>query len=716
MAIAAGRPNRRREWMGCASAALLLWLTALLPAQTAPGTQNPAPSTANPEPGTRRPEPKPLTLVSLAEIPRITDPQLAPDGRTVAYTLGRADWKANRSITHVWTAPIAGGAPLQMTNTEGGESLGRWSPDAASLSFVARGENGLQIFVVPAAGGPPRQLTRHATAVYAGTAPVWSADGRFIYFLAADAPSPAERERDRLRDDLFVYGANFKQRHLWRVAVADGAETRLTDGAFSVLSFRLSRDGSRIVQQRGPTPLIDDAWKSEAWTSDAAGGAAQAITNNGIEEIDAELSPDLSQLMFIAQANERLEPYYSGMLFTIPVGGGRPVALLPNFPHSIDHASWSPDGRSILAVVNMGVHSEVFRVNVRARTAVAMTGGQHSVQFWSLQPAARQMVMQLDEPTRIGDAWTLPVDGGKPARVTGIYDTLATEFALPRQELVTWKGIDGTTVEGLLFYPNDYQAGRRTPLVVQLHGGPGDSDKFGFGPGVIVNYVQVLTARGYAVLRPNYRGSAGYGNAFLRDIVGSYFKNMHLDVLAGIDTLVKNGIADPDRLAVMGWSAGGHLTNKLITVTTRFKAASSTAGGADWMSLFAQSDERAHRAVWFGGMPWGRNAPTEAFWNNSPLKDASSVKTPTLIVAGQEDARVPMVQGLEFFRALEHNGVPARLLVAPREGHQWGELRHQLAKANAELEWFEHYVNGRPYAWERAPGDPPGEGNSGIFR
>src|SRR5262249_31316168 len=162
-------------------------------------------------------------------------------------------------------------------------------------------------------------------------------------------------------------------------------------------------------------------------------------------------------------------------------------------------------------------------------------------------------------------------------------------------------------------------------------------------------------ARGYAVLRPNYRGSAGYGNLFLRDVVGHYFHNMHLDVLDGVDYLVKAGIADPERLAVMGASAGAHLTNKLITVTDRFKAAASWGGVANWVSMFAETDTRSGRSVWFGGTPWQKNAPIDIFWANSPIKDAAAVKTPTLLIVGANDTRVPPAQSIEMYRALVAN-------------------------------------------------------------
>ena len=286
--------------------------------------------------------------------------------------------------------------------------------------------------------------------------------------------------------------------------------------------------------------------------------------------------------------------------------------------------------------------------------------------------------------------------------MTKLFDGSRPTTGCRGRSAITWKGEDGVTVEGLLYYPLDYKPGTRYPLVVQTHGGPAASDKFGFG--APSSYTQVLTAKGYAVLKPNYRGSTGYGDPFLRDMVGSYFKNAHLDVMAGVDHLIAIGIADPDRLAKMGWSAGGHMTNKIITFTDRFKAAASGAGAANWVSMYAQSDVRTYRTPWFGGTPWQKNAPIDVYWEHSPLKYVANVTTPTIFLVGERDVRVPHAAvGGDVPRRSRAYGVPTKLYVAPREPHGFGELRHQLFKVNVELDWFEQWVTKRPYTWEKAP-------------
>jgi dipeptidyl aminopeptidase/acylaminoacyl peptidase len=657
--------------------------------------------------------PRSMSLVDLAMIPRITDPQLSPDGRFVTYVLSKADWKADALVAHIFRQDVAGGPPIQLTNGDD-ERVERVSPDGRTIVFWAQKRAGTdlekhgQLYLVPAAGGAAKVLTQHAprvapAATSATDIPIaWAPDGRSVYFLASNVPAPG---RGRAGQLVTFEETDFEQQHLWKVDVATGAETQITRGDWSVISFRISRDGKHATLLRSPTPLTIDHYRSDIWVLDFETGALHEVTRNGVYETEADMSPDDTQVYFIADANNALDVYYGPSLFVVPVTGGAPRRVTPDATYTVEQAAWAPDGKSLLALANMGAHNEIIRVDVATGATRALTNGDHQIPGWSFVPAAGRMVFQIDEQTRLGDAWTLPVDGGTPTRVTGIYDSLARDFALPRQEKVSWKGADGVTIEGILYYPIGYQQGRRYPLVVQLHGGPVLSDKFGFGPGVILNYVPVLTGKGYAVLRPNFRGSAGYGPAFIRDIVNHYFNNMHLDVMAGIDALIQKGIADPDRLAVTGWSAGGTLVNKLITFTDRFKAASSGAGVANWVSLMAQTDALTRRTFWFGGTPWDKGANLDTFMDQSPIKYVANVKTPTLFFVGEKDTRVGEAQSQEMYRGLEHNGVPTKLYIAPDEGHDgagW-KLRKMLDKDNRELEWFEKYVMNRAYTFETGP-------------
>jgi dipeptidyl aminopeptidase/acylaminoacyl peptidase len=658
-----------------------------------------------------------MTLVDLLNVPQLSDPQLSPDGRAVLYVLAEADWKENKRIGHIWRGLAEGGAePVKMTAGKEGERSPRWSPEGQTIAFLARREAAgsgqaregsdreppTQIFLLRADGGEAQPLTSHETSI---SEFAWAPDGRTIYFLAEDPKTAEEKQRDKVRDDVYAFDERFEHRHLWKVSVPGGEEQRLTGGEYSILDFALAPDGRRMAIHRAPSPLFGDAEKGEVWVMDATGENARQLTKNDVPEENAVLSPDGSQVLFLAGANAAFETYYNSRIFLVPAGGGPARVLTPDLPYEVERAAWSRDGSTIYFTANTGVESQLFRVPAAGGRPVPLTQGQHSIRGWMYEPRAARHLLSLDQPSNAGDLWMLPADGGgEPARVTKVFDRLAREYRLPKQERVEWKGADGVTVEGLLFYPLEYRNGQRYPLVVQTHGGPQASDKFGFGRWG--SYVQVLTAMGYAVLQPNYRGSTGYGDAFLRDMVGSYFKNSHLDVMTGVDDLIKRGIADPDRLVKMGWSGGGHMTNKIITFTDRFKAASSGAGAANWVSMYAQSDVRTYRTPWFGGTPWQANAPIDVYWEHSPLKYASRVKTPTIFLVGERDVRVPMPQSVEMYRALKSNGVPTKLYVAPREPHGWQELRHELFKMNVELDWFEKHARGRSYTWEKAPETP----------
>ncbi|HEY6893092.1 MAG TPA: hypothetical protein VI258_02915, partial [Rhodanobacteraceae bacterium] len=319
-----------------------------------------------------------MTLIDIAELARILNPQLSPDGRTLIYHRSHADWKIGVPVWNIVRQDI-GGAPVQITFTETGEipapgSL-RWSPDGTTISFLRAG----QIYLMPAAGGEPRALTHHASPVYPGVPPAWTPDGSAMYFVASDPRSAEERNRDRVRDDVYAFEEDFKQRHLWKIVVATGAETQITNGDASVISFRLSLDGARIALERAPTPLEGDKYRAEVWVMDASGANARVLTQNSVGELDPELSPDGRTVLFRAETNERFEPYYNANLFVIPASGGTPHPVARDFPYEVEQATWAADGRSIYLVANMGVHNELFQIDPRSGRFTQLTDGRHFI-------------------------------------------------------------------------------------------------------------------------------------------------------------------------------------------------------------------------------------------------------------------------------------------------------------------------------------------------
>jgi len=638
-----------------------------------------------------------MSIVDMLNVPQMSSPHLSPDGESLIFEVAEADWKKNEQVTHLWIQR-GDAVPVQVTYGVEGETDPVWSPDGQHIAFLTkRGEDEeAQVFLLPTAGGEARRLTSHDASVDNVS---WSPDSSEIYFLAEDPETEEEKKKEKLKDDAFMFDEDKKHKHLWRQSLDAEEATRLTEGDFTIRAYELSRDGKQIVVQRAPTPLLNSIFEAELHLIDVNGENWRQLTDNDDSESAPEISPNGDSVLYISDVNATGDPYYNGNLFVVSTDGGEPRLLMAGDTWEIDNASWSDNGRSIYFIANTGVRSNLYEVDLDSERVSQVTEGDHALFGWEYLPDIDQHIAGISTPDNPGEVWR--VRNGRSSRLTSLYDDLSSEFFLPRQEAVTWAGDDGTVVEGLIYYPRDYEKGKRYPLAVQTHGGPAASDKFrypGWG-----SYMQILTGRGWLVFRPNYRGSVGYGDEFLRDMVGHYFNQAHLDVMTGVDHLIEQGLADPDRMIKMGWSGGGHMTNKIITFTDRFKAAASGAGAANWVSMYGQTDIRIHRENWFGGSPWIENAPVEKFWEHSALSNIWKVRTPTIVLVGQNDERVPATQSVELFRALRANGVDTHLYMAPREPHGWRELRHRLFKVNIELEWFDRHALGQEYVWEEAP-------------
>ncbi|MBO8152072.1 MAG: S9 family peptidase [Candidatus Marinimicrobia bacterium] len=645
-------------------------------------------------------EKRPMNLIDFLNVPSVSSPQISPDGKYAAFIKEVSDWGENKRVGHIWLVNVSTGRLTQLTNGSGEERNPEWSPDGRTLAFIDKRANDEtpQIYLINIAHGEAKRLTNHPTSV---SNIQWSPDRKKIYFLAADEPTPEEKKKKELKDDVYAFEANYHNKHLWYVEVETGKETRVTTGDYTVYNYVLSQDGKKIAFIKSSSPMQEDLDHSEIWIMNSDGGEQKRLTFNNIPERRIEISPDNKNVLFITWTNENFELYYDNNLFIIDTRTRKTQMLLKDFKYGIERAVWSKSGEKIYFIANMGVHTELFSLDLKTGRTKQYTSGKHDLKYWNwdFNPQKEIHLFSVTQPHNPGDLWILKISKkASLKRITHIFDYLEEQFLLPKQEAIRWKGKDGVIVEGIFCYPVNYERGKRYPLIVIPHGGPRWSSRYLFGNWVA--YIPVMAGRGYAVLLPNYRGSTGYGDNFVRDMVGHYFNQAHNDIIAGIDSLIDAGIVDSTKLIIGGWSAGGHMTNKLITYTNRFRAASSGAGASNWISMYAQSDTRVQRTPWFGGTPWEKDAPIDTYWEHSPLKYIWRAKTPTIIFVGEEDPRVPMPQSVELYRALKYNGVPVKLYIAPREGHGWQELRHRLFKMNAELEWFEKWVMNREYKWE----------------
>ncbi|HXV89866.1 MAG TPA: prolyl oligopeptidase family serine peptidase, partial [Gemmatimonadales bacterium] len=443
-----------------------------------------------------------------------------------------------------------------------------------------------------------------------------------------------------------------------------------------------------------------DGRASEVYLLDLQGGPPVRLTDNYVGESDVTFSPD-SRLLALS-ADREFTWGSVNRVYVRPVAGDAWRELGQGHDRDVGIDAFAPDGRTIYYAGADGVRRRVYALDVASGRVRALTQGDGVVTLAVSRDRSAALLRYSDAATP-ADLHLAPLaDLGRRERWVRLtrLNPWVDSLVLARHEVVRWRAGDGVEVEGMLYHP--VGPVRRAPLVVQLHGGPASAYQDAFD-GSYRTYPHVLAARGYAVFQPNYRGSTGYGERFQDAIAGNYWPLAQEDIESGVDTLIGRGVAHPDSLAMMGWSAGGHWSNWTLVTTTRYKAISSGAGVANWISLYAQSDVQSTREYYLGGNAErdGGNKPWddwEHWWAESPLRYVTRARTPILFHWGEKDQRVPLPQGLEWHMALKQLGVPTELLVYPGQPHGLQEPRYQLVKMVAEMGWFEKWVRGAP-AW-----------------
>ncbi len=639
--------------------------------------------------------PRAMSPVDFVELVRLHQPLPSPDGRYVLYQRRQVDWRENKRLRH-WLLldRSSGQSAAVVAPVSPDDSIGDavWHPDSGSfLAILKRADDDYkQVYRYELGGGSLDRLTAHGADVDAVR---WLPDGRAFYFRARAQPGPeaAQRQQDDWTVEPFETPPPGE---LWRFDLAAAERRPVVAGDFDVARFDVSADGSALLVARGRYSY-SQTHERELWLYPANGGPGRRLTRNGYAESAARLSPDGRRVAFMASVNEDGEPYYEDNLFVQATDAARPELLFGAVPMEVQGFAWSAAGDALYVLGNTGVRNNLFRYDLASRNLTALTSGDHDLKDWAYAAGADLHALIRQSSASPGEVALLGGDEGTLTDVTREYAGLGERFELPRQTVYRWRGRGDQPLQGILALPAA-AAGKPLPLVTITHGGPRSSARFGSWNAS--RYVPVLTGAGYGVFLPNHRGGTGYGDVFVRDMVGNYFRHAHLDVLDGIDALVAAGIADADALIKKGWSAGGHMTNKLITVTGRFRAAASGAGASEWVSMYAESDARHNRTAWFGAAPWQPRAPLSGYREQSPLFDAWRVETPTLFLVGEEDVRVPPTQSIAMHRAVRAAGAETELYILPGQKHGISRPSLQLFKVNIELAWFARHAFGREVA------------------
>jgi dipeptidyl aminopeptidase/acylaminoacyl peptidase len=626
---------------------------------------------------------RPMTARDLWAMGRVGAPALSPDGRQVAYAITRYDVDANRGRTDIWLVPVAGGEPRQMTAGSASSSSPVWSPDGTRLAFVsARGGDGPQIWVMPVDGGEARQLTKLEGGA---TGPVWSRDGRSMLVTSRVWPD-GDPQADRLKKlsqgkssaliyDELMYRhwdewADGKRSHVFMVDVATGAARDMTPGAFDTppialggfQDYDLSPDGRELAFVRNTDVPTAVGTGNDIWLVDIAGGEPRLLTENNANDVSPQYSPDGRWIAYLAMERPGFEADRQQlMLYDRRTGEHRSVTQ--PLDRSVDMFIWSADSRNLYFLAQDEIYRSIYRVPAAGGAAVRLTKDTY-ISSMALSPDGRTIVVGKQSSVLPTELFALDASGREMRQLTRTNEHLTAQLALQPAEPFWFDGAGGTRVQGFLIRPPDFDASRKYPVVYVVHGGPQGawSDLFHYRWNG-----NMFAAPGYVAVLVNPRGSTGYGQQFTDEISGDWGGKVFDDLMLGLDhVLATYPFTDASRVAAAGASYGGYMMNWFLAKTDRFRTLINHDGVFDMRSMYGSTEELWFPEWEFNGMPW-TNPEAYTKWN--PAEHVQNFRTPMLVIHGGLDYRVPLEQGLQVFTALRRQGVPARLLYFPDEGH-----------------------------------------------
>ena len=655
--------------------------------------------------GSRAQEKRGVTPEDYFSFKFIGDPHISPDGKVVVYVLTSIDRKKNRRESAIWVVPADGSAAPRQISAEGFSSNSpRWSPDGKTLAFLSArspdsstGEKPKsQIYLLSISGGGEAiALTKLKNGVQSYQ---WSPEGSRIVVVSSSGPMDGVALADRKSDVRHYTHIRYKfndtgwfddkRRHLWVVTVPGGEAKQITEGQdWNDTDPQWSPDGTRIAFVSDRTgKAYDDSHNTDVWVIPAAGGTLTRISDHAFEDESPRWSPDGKQILFAGQTASHQFP----KLYLADSSGGaasqlavEDLDLIPSNLH------WPAPG-SVFFTAGVKGETHIFRADPAAHTFRAVTSGPRGIHAFEVSASPGKMVYLANDFQHLGDLYISNLDGSGERQLTHVNSALWAQLALQPVERLAYKSTDGWPIEGFFVKPLGWQAGKKYPMVLVIHGGPEGMY------GIDWNHeFQIYAAKGWAVFFCNPRGSTGYGEKFERGEINNWGGMDYQDIMAGVDAALKQyPWVDANDLGVTGGSYGGYMTNWIVGHTNRFKAAVTLRSLSNFISDDGTRDGAYGHEEYFKGVIFD---DFDQYWDASPLKYARNVRTPTLVLHSDNDFRVPIEQGEQWFRALQHYGVPSEIVFFPRENHnltRTGEPKHIVESLNWQLYWFDRYLNG----------------------
>lgn len=664
--------------------------------------------------------PQQLTINELLKIRRVGDPQLSPDGRTVAYTITDVDKAANRGTTHIYLMPTAGGEPKMLATGERSSGSPRWSPDSRRLAFVSTREGTPQIWTIDVASGAQQKVTNAAEG--AGD-PLWSPDGKLIAFTSdvypecanndcnkqrgeqANASKVKARVADRLLYRHWTSWKEGKRSHVFVTSSEGNAEARdMTPGDYDAppfslggpLDYAFSPDSKEFAFVRNTDKVEATSTNGDIFTTPVAGGEAKRITAaNLANDASPQYSPDGRFIAYRAQQRAGFESdRWQLMLYDRATNQTRSVTN--SLDAGIESFSFSRDGQKIYFVVGERGLQPVYQVGLNNGAIVKLIsdGFNDDVQ---VSADGKTMILTRSSAARPTEIYRASINDKARAgssnsvtQLTHTNDAFISNFNLKPAELTSWEGANNAKVSGWIVKPADFTATKKYPLVVLIHGGPQGAwnDNWGYrwNP-------QIFAAQGYVVFLPNPRGSTGYGQKFVDEISQDWGGKAYTDIMNGVAQTASLPYVDRNRVGAAGGSYGGYMVDWIEghndDSRVQFKALVSHAGVFNLTSMYGATEELWFTDWEFGGTPWSN---PEIYTRWSPSMYVKNFKTPLLVIHGEQDFRVPVTEGLQLFTALQRQGVESKLLYFPDEGHWILKPQNSELWYTTVLNWFDAHL------------------------